>query len=161
MRRHPDAVTLVFAIALATLAACSTGPRTGTTSVPGRGAIAVEVAPNPIVATRTSGTMFEFPFDVIVRETGGRPVTVTQVTATVFGPAGLNLGRENWDAAKIRALGFNTDIPASGELRYRFAPRREVPDERFIESLSAELRVDAVDDSGAATSASTKVTVRR
>lgn len=157
MRRRTGAVTLLLTIALA---ACS-GAQSGTTSVPGQGAIAVEVVPNPIVATRTSGTMFEFPFDVIVRETGGRPVNVTQVTATVFGPGGLNLGRENWDATRIRALGFRTDIPARGELRYRFAPRREVPDERFIESLSAELKVDATDDTGASTSATTAVTVRR
>lgn len=159
MRRRADAVTLLL-LAIA-LAACSGGPRSGTTSVPGRGAIAVEVVPNPIVATRSSEKMFEFPFDVIVRETGGRPVNVTQVTATVFGPGGLNLGRESWDAARIRALGFHTEIPAHGELRYHFAPRREVPDERFIENLSAELRVEALDDSGAATSATTAVTVRR
>jgi hypothetical protein len=96
-----------------------------------------------------------------VRETGGRPVNVTQVTATVFGPGGMNLGRESWDADRIRALSFRTDIPANSELRYHFAPRREVPDERFIESLSAELKVEATDDSGAAASASTKVTIRR
>jgi len=158
VRRRADAVTLVFAIALA---ACSSGPHSGMTSVPGRGAIAVEVVPNPIVALRASGKMFEFPFDVIVRETGGQAVTVTQVTATVFGPGGMNLGRESWDAARIRALGFRTDIPARGELRYHFTPRREVPDERFIESLSAELRVEASDDAGSPTSATTGVTMRR
>ena len=162
MRRRADAVTLVFTLLLAiAVAACGSGPRSGVTSVPGRGAISVEVVPNPIVAMRTSGKMFEFPFDVIVRETGGQAVTVTQVTATVFGPGGMNLGRESWDAARIRALSFRTDIPAHGELRYHFAPRREVPDERYIDTLSAELRVEAVDDSGAATSATTAVTVRR
>lgn len=141
------------------LAACH-GAQTGVHAVPGKGAISVEIAPSPIIARPVRGDLWEFPFDVIVRETGGHAMTVSRVTATVYA-GGLNVGGENWDAAKLRADGFATSIPAYGTLRYHMTPRRSVPSEGLINSLSAELKVEATDDTGAAASASTAVGVRR
>jgi hypothetical protein len=153
---------IAFALALVALAACSSsGPGTDTTSVPGRGALAVTVVPNPIVARLVSGTTYDFAFEVIVRETGGRPVTVSNVTALVQLPGGFTVARESYDANQIRALGYPTTVPANGELRYRFAPRKEVPDERLFGGVSAKLTVEGSDDSGAPVSTSTTVTVTR
>lgn len=124
--------------------------------------MSIEILPNPIVAHAVSGSsQYEFPFEVVVRETGGRPVTVTSVSADLFALGGLKVGSEEWDANKIRSMGYGVDIPAHGELRYRFNPRRDVPDERLFGGVRAELRVDARDDTGATTSASTTVTVTR
>ena len=150
---------IVFSLIV--LAACSGGPQSGTTSVPGRGALEVQVDPNPIRATQVSGSMYEFPFEVVVRETGGRPVNITSVTATVHGPGGFVVGRDSWDAGRIRALGYPTTIPANGQLRYRFAPRKEVPDERLFGSVSAQLTVEGSDDGNTPASASTVVTITR
>ncbi len=143
------------------LAACSSGPRDSITGAPGQGAISIQVVPNPIVARHVSGDTYDFAFDVVVRETGGRPVTVNRVTATVFAPGGFSVGEESWNADRIRALGFSTTINAHGELRYRFTPRKDVPDERLFGGISAELKVEAVDDTGSPTSATTTVTVRK
>ena len=150
---------LPFALLIA-LAACS-GAQTGMTSIPGQGAVAIDVVPNPIVATRVSGNTYQFPFEVVVRETGGRPVTVRRVTATVSLGGGLTLGRESWDAEQIRAMGYDTSLGANSETRFRFSPTREVPDERLFGGVSAELKVEAVDDTGAAINATTVVTVSR
>jgi hypothetical protein len=147
--------------ALLVLGACGGGPQTGVTAAPGAGAVNLTIEPNPIVATHASGNMYNFPFEVIVRETGGRPITVTSVTAELFGPGGISVGQESWDAGRIRGMGYNTNVPANGELRYRFSPRREVPDERLFGSVRATLRVEAVDDQGARTSASIPVGVRK
>ena len=148
-------------VALLALTACSSSPRTGTASVPGRGAITVQVDPNPIRATLVSGRMYEFPFEVIIRETGGRAVNVERVTATVHAPGGFAVARESYDAARIRALGYSTTVPANGEIRYRFSPRKEVPDERLFNGVSAQLTVEGADDGNTPTSASTAVTVTR
>jgi hypothetical protein len=145
---------------LLTLVACSSG-QSGVTSVPGHGAVAIEVIPNPIMATLVSGNTYDFPFEVVVRETGGRPVTVQRVTARVFLGGGLTLATESWDAQRIRSMGYNTTLGANSEVRYRFSPRKDVPDDRIFGGVSAELKVEATDDTGAATEATTAVTVSR
>lgn len=142
-------------------AACNSGPQNTITAAPGKGAVAIQIVPNPIVATHVSGDTYDFAFEAVVRETGGRPITVTRVTATVYAPGGFNVGEESWDAAKIKSMGYGTTVNAHGELRYRFTPRKQVPDERLFGGVTAELRVDAVDDTGSETSASTTVTVRK
>jgi hypothetical protein len=149
------------ALPAALLIGACTSARTGGTSLPGQGVVAIEVIPNPIAATPVSGNTYDFPFEVVVRETGGRPIEVQRITATAIFGGGLTLGRESWDAEHIRALGYNTTIAANSEVRYRFTPRKEVPDERLFGGVSAELKVEATDDRGMATSATTKVTVRR
>jgi hypothetical protein len=155
MRKLALSISLLLA-----LAACQ-GPQSGMTSVPGHGAIAIQVVPNPIVATRVSGSTYDFPFEVVVRETGGRATTVQRVSARVTIAGGLTLAEETWDAARIRSLGYNTTLAAHSEVRYQFNPRKDVPDDRLFNGVSAELKVDATDDTGTATSATTVVTVRR
>jgi urease beta subunit len=143
------------------LAACGGGSsQSGTRAVPGHGALAVQIVPNPVVARQVSGSTYELPFEVIVRETGGRPVEITEVSATATMAGGLSFDLESWDAARIRSMGYQTTVPANGELRYRFTPRREVP-EAVFGGVSARLLVEGRDDTGAATSANTTVTVTR
>ncbi|HEV2719707.1 MAG TPA: hypothetical protein VG323_06785 [Thermoanaerobaculia bacterium] len=153
---------VVVAITILLVCACSTGTpgATQTSSVPGHGAISLSVAPNPIVAQKVSGNTYDFPFDVIVRETGGRAVTINRVTADIYASVGgIKIGSESYDAAKIRSLGYSTSVPANGEIRDHFAPRKSVQDERLFGGVYGDVRVDATDDSGTATSATVRVTV--
>lgn len=147
-------ISLLFVVA-----ACSSGSGSGVTSVPGHGAVAVQVQPNPIVAHAVSGETYEFPFDVVVRETAGHPITITSVSVNVQGPGGISLGSENWSADQIRALGYDVTIGPNGERKLHFSPRKSVPDERLFGGVSADLRVDAVDDTQTATNATTNVTI--
>jgi hypothetical protein len=153
--------TLAGLLCVALLAGCSTGPSQAPAAVPGHGAIELRIEPNPIVAHRVSGETYDFPFEVVVRETGGHAVQIKSVTATVRGPGGFALGSESWDAERIRSMNYATTVNASSELRYRFAPRKSVPDDRLFGSVSAELRVDAVDDTNKPLNASTTVTITR
>ena len=146
---------------LVALAGCAGGPRDDVSSVPGRGAISVQIVPNPIVATRVSGTTYDFPFEAVVRETGGRPVTITRVTANVMLAGGIQVARESWNAERIRSMNYDTSLTAHQEVRYRFRPRKEVPDDRLFGGVSAELVVEAVDDGGNPARATTSVTVTR
>lgn len=151
-------------ISILLIAASCAGSRPGASSssaVPGHGAISISISPNPIVATRVSGSTYDFPFEVVVRETGGHPVTITSISAEVYALGGIRIASESYDAAKIASLGYSTAIPANGELRYKFNPRRDVTDDRLFRGVSADIRVNATDDSGSATSATTTVTVTR
>src|SRR5437764_772040 len=124
---------ILAALAILPLA-CAT-PRGGTTkstSTPGRGAIKLTITPNPVIATNVGGNTYEFPFDVVVKETGGHPVTIERVTANVYAGGGISVASESYDAAKIQSLGFATTIQAKGELHYHFNPRKEVADDRLF-----------------------------
>lgn len=151
----------LLTIVLVGAAACNSGPQNSVTAAPGHGAVSIQIVPNPIRATRVSGDTYDFPFEVVVRETGGRPIRITRVNADIFGPAGIALGEESWDAARIESMGYGTSVNPHGELRYKFAPRKSVPDERLFGSVEARLTVEAVDDSGTPTNASTRVTITR
>ncbi len=142
------------------LVACG-GAKPSITAVPGHGAVSIEVIPNPIVATLVSGNTYDFPIEVVLRETGGRPITVQRVHATVLLGGSLPVARESWDADRIRSMGYGTTLAANSETRLRLRPRNDVPDERLFNSVSAELKVDAIDDTGTAVSAKIAVTIRR
>jgi len=147
---------------LLVFAACGTSHPAGqTASLPGHGAIAVQVIPNPIVAHPVSGNTYDFPFDVAIHETGGRAVTISRVSAEVYGPAGIRLGSESWDSSRINAEGYSTNIPGNGELRYHFDPRKSVPNSELFGGVYAVVRVDAYDETGTPTSARVNVSVKR
>jgi hypothetical protein len=152
----------ILAISL-TILACAT-PRNGTSrsaSLPGHGAISMAIEPNPIVARPVSGSTYEFPFDVVVRETAGRAVTINRVSLEVYAVGGMRVGGENYDGAHITSLGYSTNVPGNGELRYHFAPRQSVADERLFGSVYGEVRVSASDETGTPASATTTITVTR
>lgn len=157
----PFALAATLAVLLAGCSSGGPGPSPTPLPTPGRGAITVQVQPNPIVATANQDSTYNFPFEAVVRETGGRPVRITNVTATVLLGGALQLARESWDAQRIQSMGYATSVGPNGELRYRFNPRKEVPDDRLFGGVSADLRVEGVDDNGASISATTTVTVTR
>ena len=156
---------LCFLLIVLLVAACtSSSGGSGTSQTvaqPGHGAITIQIVPNPVVAQRVSGETYSFPFDVVVRETGGHPVMVNRVSAEVNALGGIRVASESYDAASINQLGYSTNVPANGELRYHFAPQKSVGDDRLFNNVSAQLRVDATDDSGTPASATTTVTVTR
>ena len=151
----------VASIALV-LTFCAGGRGPSSTSVPGHGALSVQITPNPVVATNVGGDTYQFPFDVIVRETAGHPVDIDRVSANVVALGGIQVGSDSYDAARIRSLGFSTHVPANGELRYHFDQRRDVSNSIvFNAGVSADIRVDGHDETGTATSATTRVSVTR
>lgn len=150
---------VVFAALLS--AACSSSRAPATSSTAGHGAISVQIIPNPIVAKSAGDGMYDFPFEVVVRETAGRAVTISRVTADVFALGGLQVASETYSAQEIRALGYSTNVPGNGELRYRFSPRKSVPNEGLFNGVSAQVKVHAYDDTNTPTVGSVNVTVTR
>lgn len=149
------------AIALA-LIGCASHRGSGASSLPGHGALSVRIVPNPIVAHSLGGDVYELPFDVVLRETGGRPVTINRVTADVYAfGGGMRVASESYDVTRLRERGYDTTVPANGEVRYHFAPRKSVPDERLFNGVTGEVRVEGTDDTGTPATARVSVTVTK
>lgn len=154
----------LFLIALVLVPLACATHRAGTTkstSTPGHGAITLTITPNPVIATNVGGNTYEFPFDVVVKETGGHPVTIDRVTANVYAGGGIQVATESYDAAKIQSLGFATAIQAKGQLHYHFVPRKDVPDERLFSSVYGDIRVEGTDDNGSRASTTTTITLKK
>ena len=151
-----------FLLTLALLISfCAGGRGPSNVSVAGHGALSISISPNPVVAKKVSGSTYEFPFDVVLRETGGHPVDVDRVTANVFALGGIQIATETYDAARITSLGYSPHIPANGELHYHFDQRRDVTNDLLFQGVSADIRVDAHDETGTATTAGTRVSVTK
>jgi hypothetical protein len=152
----------IIALVLLPLACASHQPgTTKSTSTPGRGAIKLTITPNPVVAMNVGKYTYEFPFDAVVKETGGHPVTIERVTANVFTAGGIPVATESYDAAKIQSLGFATAVQAKGEIHYHFAPRKDVPDEGLFTSVYGDIRVEGIDDNGSRTTTTTTITLKK
>jgi len=152
----------ILALAVLPLACATQQPgTTKSTSTPGRGAIKLTITPNPVVARNVGGNTYEFPFDAVVKETGGHPVTIERVTANVFAAGGIQVATESYDAAKIQSLGFATAVQAKGEIHYHFVPRKDVPDERLFTSVYGDIRVEGIDDNGSRTTTTTTITLKK
>jgi len=130
-------------------------------TTPGHGEITLTITPNPVLANSAGGSAYDFPIDVVVKETGGHPVTIDRVSANVYAGGGIPVATESYDAAKIQSLGFATTIQAKGEVRYHFDPRKDVPDERLFSSVYGDVRVEGTDDNGSRTSTTTTITVKK
>lgn len=150
-------------VALSLLVAGCAHQAAQSTSPSGHGAITIAIAPNPIVAEPVRGStnnLYEFPIDVIVRETGGHPLKIDSLSLTVYA-FGMQVNYDKYDAAQITAMGIPTNVPANGEWRYHLNPRRAVTDERLFSSITASVRIDATDDTGTNTNTSTRVSITR
>lgn len=151
------AINLAF---LVSLAGCSGENDTPTS--PGRGAITVNVTPNPIVARRVAGMSgtYDFPFEVALTETGGRTVTLTALHVDVKA-LGVRVITKTYDASYLRGHDYSPVIPANSTVRYSFNPREEAPDAVFSSTVEADVRIEGVDDRGNPVRQTKTVSVRR
>ena len=125
------------------------------------GAIAINIIPNPIIATHVSGNTYDFAFVASIREINGVNVNVDRISVDVTALGAISVYKESMDAEQIAAMGYPRAIGAGGELRYDFHQRKNVPDERLFGNVRALLTVDGTDAKGNHVSAQTTVTVRR
>jgi len=151
----------IIALVLLPLACATQRGGTKSTTTPGHGRITLTITPNPVVAMSAGGNTYDFPIDVVIKETGGHPVTIDRVTANIFAAGGIPVATESYDATKIKSLGFATMIQANGELHYHFVPRKDVPDERLFSSVYGDIRVEGMDDNGTRTSTTTTITLKK
>ncbi|HVT03144.1 MAG TPA: hypothetical protein VHL58_07165 [Thermoanaerobaculia bacterium] len=133
-----------------------------TPTEPGRGALTLIVNPNPIVATRVAGTSgtYDFPFEIVLTETGGRTVTLTALHVDVK-TLGITVLSKTYDANYLRDHNYSPVIPAGTTARYSFNLREDAPDSIFSSNVEADLQAEGVDDKGNAVRQTKTVSVTR
>jgi len=125
-----------------------------------RGQLSFDIYPNPIIARRVEGNVYEFPFEVSVREVGGVDVEIVGLQVDVFFLSGVRIFSQPYGPEELSRRQLPTRIPAGSNIQYSFSPRREVPSETLIRGVSAEIILEGIDAQGRSTEARTRVTVR-
>lgn len=160
MHRIPArAAAGALALAAALLSgACATAPPP---PPPEPARLTLRVTPNPIVATPLDGDRYQFDFELEIREEGGTDVTIDRVSADVVAFGGLRIASRKMDAAEIARRGYATSVDARRSVRYAFSQKHDVPDDRLLESVKAELLIEGTDALGNRTTARATVGVVR
>lgn len=125
-----------------------------------RGQLSFDIYPNPILAKRLEANLYEFPFDVSVREVGGVDVEIVGLQVDVFFLSGVRIFSQPYGPEELSRRQLPTRVAAGSNLQYSFAPRREVASETLIRGVSAEITIEGIDAQGRSTEARTRVSVR-
>ncbi|HVR44021.1 MAG TPA: hypothetical protein VMS56_11335 [Thermoanaerobaculia bacterium] len=137
----------------ALLAAGCSGALPESPAISVRGRVALEIHPEPIVARRLGADDWQFPFEVVLRETGGVDVEIEAIRVEVR-VGGFPLTRQIFDSEEVRRRGYPTIIEGGGVLQLAFAPVRRVADLRLLAFARAEITIEAVDRYGRRSEAS-------
>ena len=135
------------------LASCASRPQ-----VAARGAISLEIDPDPIIAIQTGVDEWLFPFEVEIRETGGVDVTIDTVVIRVHLNS-VRIYQETLRSDDLQRLGYPRHLAAGRLFRYQFDPSRTIPDPGLISRIEAELDVRGRDSGGRSVSASRSVSL--
>jgi len=120
------------------------------------------VNPNPILAMPVAGMSgtYDFPFEVVLTETGGQTVTITALHIDIKA-LGIPVSSKTYDAAYLQARNESPIIPASSVVRYNFDIREDTPDAAFSSNVTADIRVEGVDDRANPVRQTVTVSIRR
>jgi len=151
------AASAVAFVAALLAGACATAPPPSVQ--PGR--LTLRVTPNPIVATPLDGDRYQFDFELEIREEGGSDVVIDRVSADVLAFGGLRIASRKMNAAEIERRGYPTSVGARRSIRYPFSQKHDVPDDRLLDAVKAELLIEGTDALGNRTTARATVGVLR
>lgn len=139
--------------------ACAT-PRPEALAPLAGGTLAIDVYPNPIIARQIRAHLYEFPFEVSLRETGGTDVEIDGIRVEVR-LAGLPIFAQAFDETELTRRGYSATVPAASNVQYKFSPQRELPADFPLRQMVAVVTVSGVDITGKRTEAQTSIRVRR
>ena len=85
-----------------------------------RGSLQVDVYPNPIIALPVGGNVFDFPFEVTLRELGGSDIEIDRIRVEVR-MRGVPIFTQVFDETELTRRGYPSRIPAKS-CAFRFLP---------------------------------------
>ncbi len=113
-----------------------------------RGRIELDVAPNPLVARRVSDDLYEFAFDIIMREAGGVDVRIEDFTVEGIAFRTLTVQTQTFPASYITDRGYPATIAPGRFLRFRFVKRWNIPSRLLLSGASVHVIARTVDANG-------------
>ena len=135
-----------LALALLVVASCSTIPREAPAVY--KGHLELDVAPNPLVAKPVGGDVYEFAFDIIMREAGGVDLRIQDFTVDAIAFKAVTVQSQTFPAQYILDHGYPASIDAGKYLRFSFVKRWRIPTRLLLSGASIHVSARTIDANG-------------
>ena len=135
-----------LSVAALLIAGCGTLQQESPTVL--RGRLVLEVEPNPIVAVEAGEDLYDFRFDIVMREEGGVGVRIEDFTIDAIAFKTVPVRSVTFPASYIVERGYPASIDAGKYLRFSFMRRWQLPGRLLISGASARVTARTIDENG-------------
>jgi len=115
--------------------------------VPVRGHLVLDTNPNPLVARSVGDDLYEFDFDIIMREAGGVGVRIEDFTVQAVAYRAIVVRSQTFPASAITDRGYPASIAAGKYLQFHFVKRWNIP-HALLSGASLHVSARTVDANG-------------
>lgn len=113
-----------------------------------KGHLDLDVVPNPLVARQVADDLYEFEFDIVMRESGGIAVRIENFTVEAIAFRTIPMQTQTFPASYISDRGFPTTVEAGKVLRFSFVKRWNIPSRLLLSGASLHVTARTVDAEG-------------
>jgi hypothetical protein len=113
-----------------------------------KGHLVLDVDPNPLVARRVGDDLYEFTFDILMREAGGVDVRIEDFTVDAIAFKTLTIQSQTFPATFITDRGYPAAIAAGKILRFSFVKRWKIPMRLVVSGASLRVSARTIDADG-------------
>lgn len=138
-------------------AACS-----GMQETPGliKGRLVLDVEPNPLIARPAGEDLYEFSFNIIMREEGGVDVRIENFTVEAIAFKTLVVQAQTFPASFITDRGYPAEVGAGKYLRFEFVKRWSVPARLLLSGAAVRVTARTIDRDGRRDVSQVRIPVR-
>jgi len=126
-------------------AGCAAVPKEA--PVPVRGHLVLDTNPNPLIARRVGDDLYEFAFDIIMREAGGVDVRIEDFTVEAVAYRAVVVRSQTFPATAITDRGYPASIAAGKYLQFHFVKRWNIP-HALLPGASLRVSARTIDANG-------------
>lgn len=113
-----------------------------------KGHLILDTDPNPLIARKVGEDLYEFSFDIIMREAGGVDVRIQDFTVSAIAFKTVTVQSQTFPAAYITGRGYPAAIGAGKYLRFSFVKRWKIPARLLLSGASLHVSARTVDAGG-------------
>jgi len=115
--------------------------------VPVRGHLVLDTNPNPLIAKRVGDDLYEFDFDIIMREGGGVGVRIEDFTVEAIAFRTVVVRSQNFPASAITDRGYPASVDPGKYLQFHFVKRWSIP-HAMLTHASVHVSARTIDANG-------------
>jgi hypothetical protein len=146
----------VLCVSVVIFVSCTTNPEKPALY---KGHLVLDTDPNPLIARRVGDDLYEFSFDIIMREAGGVDVHIEDFTVSAIAFKTVAIRSQTYPASYITSHGYPASIGAGKYLRFSFVKRWTIPARLLLSGASLHVSARTVDADGRRDTAEAKIGV--